>query len=272
MKILLTSILFPMTTVNALSASSLSIPLPKPPSLSSSTGPSGGGITDDIVVTSAPWRITLDIGREPLANMPFKWARSGCRMPLVIPCDIQSDKKIVPQGDTVSFTGPDGAVISPIVGGNWDRSNNRELTMDFTFPQYMERRDVWIDAGTTLTLSGIVYTKDELDKLDREFYDARDEAWELGGQLNDIAQLIDGPKQWNEELQKWEKRTDGIPSILRQMQLRAKHLAAQTKQKQKSNQRPRPNDLSEGGSFPGSTSNVFVQKQGVIKIGNVIAG
>ena len=61
---------------------------------------------------SSPWRVALDIGREPLANMPFEWARSGCRMPLVIPTDFSADNVLSPKSETVMFTGPNGAVVS----------------------------------------------------------------------------------------------------------------------------------------------------------------
>merc|ERR1712018_932218 len=114
--------------------------------------------------------------------------------------------------------------------------------------------------------------KDELDGLDQDFYKARDEAWEIGKELNEIAKKVDGPKQWNEEKQTWEKRTDGVPSIFSQIQKRMKHAIAKAKQKQKSDLRPSRNDLSEVGSIPGVVTNggIYVQKQGTIKIGNVV--
>ena len=256
------------------SFSSMGIPMPTPQSNMEPSSSPPLSDSNEYAVTANPWRLTLDIGREPLANMPFNWARSGCRMPLVIACDVRSDKKLIPKADTVSFTGPNGAVVSPVQGGEWKISNdNTEIQCELTFPKYMERRDVWIDAGTTMTLLGRVYTKEELDRLDQEFYEARDEAWELGGELNEIAKKIEGPKQWNEEKQQWERRMDGVPSIFAQMQKRAQHMAAQAKQKQKANQRPSLNDLSEGGTVPGfNEKSVFIQKQGVIKIGNVVAG
>ena len=254
---------------DALSASSLSIPAPTS-SMATSSAPIVDTLATDVV--ASPWRITLDIGREPLANMPFDWARSGCRMPLVIPCDFQSDQKVIPQAETVSFTGPTGAVVSALQGGTWEVNNSKDLSFQLTFPEYMERRDVWIDAGTILTLQGTIYTKNELERLDQEFYQAREEAWEIGGELNEIAKQVEGPKKWNEEKQVWEKRTDGVPSIFSQMQKRVKMLGAQAKQKQKANQRPSLNDLSEAGSIPGINSNVFIQKQGLVKIGNVVAG
>merc|ERR1712224_54310 len=224
-------------------------------------------------ITSSPWRITLDIGREPLASMPFKWARSGCRMPLVIPCHLRSDRKVIPRSESVSFTGPNGAVTSPIQGGEWEIKNgDTELNLELAFPEYVERRDVWIDAGTVLSLCARTYKKDEIDELDRNFYEAREEAWELGKELNEITKKIEGPKQWNEEKQAWEKRTDGIPSVFSQIQKRIKHAAAQANQKRKADLRPSLNDLSEIGSIPGVSNGVYIQKEGVIKIGNAVAG
>ncbi|KAL3933658.1 MAG: hypothetical protein SGBAC_010296 [Bacillariaceae sp.] len=258
--------------------SDLSMPAPRgsmPPSSSASPSRNAQQQQQHQVdaITSNPWRLTLDIGREPLANMPFNWARSGCRMPMVIPCDFQSDQKLIPRSDTVSFTGPNGAVVSPVLGGEWKISNDKEFKCDLTFPKYMERRDVWIDADTTVTLLATVYTKEELDRLDQEFYEAREEAWELGGELNEIANQIEGPKKWNEEKQAWEHRMDGVPNLFSRMQKRAKHLAAQAKQQQKADARPGLNDLSEGGTIPGfSERGLFIQKQGLVKIGNVVAG
>mmetsp|Transcript_7902 Transcript_7902/g.19059 ORF Transcript_7902/g.19059 Transcript_7902/m.19059 type:complete len:282 (+) Transcript_7902:101-946(+) len=271
MKLLSILALLPVSA-EALSAASLSFPTP-PSAMTPSSAPRSTASQVD-AVTANPWRLTLDIGREPLANMPFDWARSGCRMPMVIPCDFQSDKKLIPRADTVSFTGPNGAVVSPVQGEEWEISNNdKEIKCELTFPKYMERRDVWIDAGTTLTLLGSVYTKEELERLDQEFYEAREEAWELGGELNEIADQIEGPKKWNEEKQVWEKRMDGVPNIFSQMQKRVQHLGAQAKQKQKANQRPSLKDLSDGGTIPGfSEKGLFIQKHGLVKIGNVVAG
>lgn len=272
MKVLSILSLLPLTAESFSAAAGGLIPTTPLPNMAPSSSPPLVDSNEEVITTFNSWRLSLDIGREPLANMPFEWARSGCRMPLVISCDFQSDQKLIPQAGTVSFTGPNGAVVSPVQGGEWKISNN-DFQCELTFPKYMERRDVWIDAGTTLTLLGTVYTKEELDRLDQEFYEAREVAWELGGELNEIAKKIEGPKQWNEEKQQWEKRTDGVPSIFSQMQKRVQHFRAQAKQKQKADQRPSPNDLSDGGSMPGfNERSLFIQKQGLIKIGNVVAG
>ena len=89
-------------------------------------------------IETAPWRVVLDIGREPLSTMPFDWARSGCRMPLVVPCDFTRDS-LQPQSDTVSFTGPGGAVIRPIQGGHVQLKNDKELKFTLSFPETLAR-------------------------------------------------------------------------------------------------------------------------------------
>jgi len=158
--------------------------------------------------------------------------------------------------------------VRPIEGGNWKLSKDKkQLSLSLTFPEYFERSDVYVDAGTPITLQTRVYTKDEVDTLNKEYYEARDEAWALGEELNNISRMINGPKQWNEKSQAWEKRTDGIPSFLVQGQKRMRHLAAETLQKQKGDLRPDPNSLSERGTLPGLDSDVFIVKQGTIRIG-----
>ncbi len=142
------------------------------------------------ILSSAPWRIVLDIGREPLSRMPFDWARSGCRMPLVVPCDIsrscQSDDDddeeekmlVLPMSDTVSFTSSSGAVVRPVLGGEWKVSDDqRQVSFSLTFPETMQRRDVTIAGGTTLDLIGRMYTQAELDQLNDAYYQAREHTW-----------------------------------------------------------------------------------------------
>jgi len=242
-----------------------SIPYPQSASYKSQTNPHAAAADS---TTLAPWRVVLDIGREPLASMPFNWARSGCRLPLKIPLNFQSDNVVVPKTETVSFTGPGGAVVRPIQGGSWKLSNDqKQLSLSLTFPEAMERRDVWIDAETSVTLEGRVFTQKELDQLNQEFYEARDEAWALGEELNNINKIKYGPKKWNEEKQVWEKRTDSLPSIFVQGQKRMQLLAAQNLQKQKNEKRPNPNTLSERGSLPGIKGNVYIAKEGTIRLG-----
>ena len=109
-------------------------------------------------------------------------------MPIVVPCDFLPNQKVQPRSDVVSFTGPDGAVVAPIQGGNWETDKEKgALSMTLTFPESMARRDVTIEAGTTMTLKGKVFAKSEIDNLNQEFYKARDKVWKIGGELNDIS-------------------------------------------------------------------------------------
>lgn len=263
-------LLLPLLPIAA-AFSSLSVP--RPSSVTTTTtknqiiDSSGAATTTPAAAVASSWRVVLDIGREPLSSMPFDWARSGCRMPLVIPCDFWSDQSVQPRSETVSFTGPNGAVTAPVQGGTWEWSNDKkDLSLTLSFPESFARRDVSIDAGTTIQLSGRVYTKTELDKLNEEFYKARDETWKIGGEVNDMTRRQGAPKKWNEEKQQWEKRYEN-ESILSQVQKRISLMGAQAVQKQKANQRPNPNTLSsDRGWFPGIEDDAFVQKEGVITI------
>jgi len=251
----------------------------------SNVGSNSDPITNNDVAAAAPWRVVLDIGREPLANMPFDWARSGCRMPLKIPCDFtistvssssssSSQKQTVePQMDTVSFTGPDGAVIRPIQsGGAWNINSGgklqqkpyQDLTFALQFPETLERRDVTIDAGTTLHLTGQLYTQSVIDRLNQEFYNAREEAWELGAELNDMVNIQGPPKKWNEELNKWEKKSKTV-NPLHWAQKNLAYNSAKARQSQANERRPDPNSLSEKGALPGISDGVYVVKEGLVK-------
>lgn len=222
------------------------------------------------VANSAPWRVAMDIGREPLARMPSDWARSGCRMPLVFPCDfsISAEMKsniLQPHSKTVSFTGPDGAVVKPIEGRKWSLSkDSKELTCCFTVPERMERRDVYIEAGTDLYLSGRVYTQTELDQLNKEYYKAREELWAAGGELGDIYDRQEASKKWNKETEKWEKRySNENPLKFASKQLI--YWGVKAKQHRIMNMRPDLNTLSERGSMPGVEGGIYVAKGGVVR-------
>ena len=129
----------------------------------------------------------MDIGREPLARMPFDRAPQGTPMPLVVPSDFvgkntvtaDTDASFVkPQSNTVGFTGSSGAVKSPIWGGEWSLSENvSRLTFSFTVLKELWRGDVYVEAGTALVLSTRVYTQTELDRLNQEYYKAHKELW-----------------------------------------------------------------------------------------------
>ena len=256
-----------------------------------------------VASTSSSWRLVLDIGREPLSSMPFDWARSGCRMPLVIPCDFELssgggiDNAVLPRSDTVSFTGENGAVVSPIVGGTWKVENNKskennkpqKLSFTLNFPETFARRDVTIEGGSTMTLEGGFYTKSTIDQLNANYYEARDKVWELGKELNDMNKRQEAPKKWNEEKQQWEKRYP-TENIMTQIQKRVEMATLQATQNKKNELRPNPKMISSDyGTLPGivvaantngiSSGNdddekepVYMQKYGIVKIGNAVAG
>lgn len=291
------------------------IPVPVPPNgfqnypnnlahPTTTAGPVASPTTTTTTTTTAPWRIVLDIGREPLSRMPFDWARSGCRMPLVVPCDFvltsthsQNNKGdddgndgklstlVVPRTDTVSFTGQNGAVIRPVQGGTWefdtnsgvvdaignDDGNNADgkplptqLSFSLTFPETLQRRDVTIEAGTTLELSGRVFSKAELDALNEAYYEAREHTWQIGGELNEAQKRQGAAKRWNEEKQQWEKRY-GNENPVTALQNRWKYWTAKAQMDAKQRQRPDANDLSERGGFPSVDNGLYVAKGGIIR-------
>lgn len=222
--------------------------------------------TSDVVASS--WRLALDIGREPLARMPFDWARSGCRMPLVIPTDFVSESNaLVPHSDTVSFTGPDGAVVRSISGEKWELSKDEKaISLSYYLPEEMNRRDVYLEAGTELFLSGRVYTKREYDSLNQEYYQAREEVWKAGGEIGDIYDRQNASKKWDEESGKWVKRyEDTNPLLIAQKQML--YWAAKAKQGQKMSQRPDLNEMSDRGSLPGVEGGVYIANGGTVRVG-----
>ena len=218
-----------------------------------------------------PWRVALNIGREPLSRMPFDWARSGCRMPLIIPCDFgrteNNSNPLLPQSKTVSFTGPEGAVVKPIQGGEWKLTKDfKELTFSFLMPETLIRRDVTIDAGTTLELSGRVYSQAELDELNDEYYQAREAVWQVGGELSEISDREGAAKKWNKENARWEKRyPQENPMLFAQKQIT--YWAAKARQNQRQSQRPDLNMLSDRGNLPGVEGGLYISKAGILRAG-----
>ena len=223
--------------------------------------------------TSSPWRITLDIGREPLATgMPFDWARSGCRLPLTIPCDFASSAHVTPRTETIFFTGPDGAVVRPIEGGSWEwktdenGSNKDNFRFTLTFPEEMSRRDVSIDAGTTIECSGTMYSQDDVDRLNKDFYEAREATWQVGGELNQMTQRQGAAKKWNEESNQWEERY-AKENPFSQASKQFQYWMAKQNQNRKHQQRPDPQDLSEVGTFPTFSEGVYMLNGGIVRRG-----
>jgi len=274
--------------------------------------------------------VVVDIGREPLARMPFDWARQGSRMPLVIPSNFilsssqssstsastsrtisrtstgnnsnrnsndnsnysnNNNLKLIvhPQLDNVGFTGPEGAVQSPIQGGKWklsskdnnsssnnniaaaaatDNDNNDdndssttmtttsssssplELTFSYTLTEELRRNDVYLEAGIELFLSTRVYTKTTLDRLNKEYYTAREKMWKDGEDLNVISNRQGASKKWNTQTEQWEKRYPN-ENPFQFIKKQISYWGAKVKQNQTRNQRPEVETLSDsGGKLP----------------------
>lgn len=218
--------------------------------------------------TTGPWRIALNIGREPSTSMPSEWAASGCRLPLVIKCDFnEKNGEVVPQEENCRFTGPDGEVVRPIQTGVWSsNNNNRNLKFSLNFPQELARRDVTIDAGTEIFCEGLVYSTNDLKRMNEKFYKSRDETWKAGEAYNEISRRKEASKKWNDETGQWEKRYGEEPllsAFTKQMNL----MNVKRKSERENSDRPNPKTLSlDSGPFPGFDSDVYIKKEGVVKI------
>ena len=237
------------------------------------------------VEESIPWRIVLDLGREPLATgLPFDWGRSGCRLPMKIPCHFTMRRQsstdntdsssgtttttnlvVTPISDTVSFTGPEGAVVRPVEGGEWSFvEQKQQLTFALVFPESMARRDVSLAPGTMLQCTGTAYTQSELDRRNDEFYRARDAVWDVGQELNERSRRTEAPKKWNEQTQQWEQRYSP-ENPLSWMKQRVSYWSAKARQDQTNRQRPSANDLSSVGRLPGIEDPVYIAKGGIVR-------
>jgi hypothetical protein len=236
----------------------------------------GLGITNDetsrAVADTGSWRIVLNIGREEFSTMPFGWGASGCRMPLVIKADFNAqDNAVVPRDENCRFTGPGGEVVTPIRPGTWSTKNERNLEFSLNFPEKLQRRDVSLEAGTEIVCEGLVYSKDVIKELNERFYEAREDKWKAGKELNDVSRRKEASKKWNESKQRWEKRHDDEPiwsTIGKRLQL----MKAEGETRKKNAERPSPQSLSLQGPFPGFDNNVFMVKEGTIKINGRVAG
>jgi hypothetical protein len=219
-----------------------------------------------LATTAGPWRIALNIGREPSTSMPSEWAASGCRLPLVIKCDFDENGDVVPQQENCRFTGPDGEVVKPIQKGGWSSKNDRNLKYSLHFPQELTRRDVTLDAGTEIFCEGLVYSTNDLKKMNDKFYKARDDTWKAGEELNEVNRRKEAPKKWNEDKGEWDKRYEEEP-LLSKLGKQINLMNVKRKSEQSNADRPNPKTLSlDSGPFPGFDSDVFIQKTGIIKI------
>ena len=188
-------------------------------------------------------------------------------MPLVVPCNFEDNFLVIPQKDTLSFTGPDGANVKPIEGGKWKLSDDaKQMSFTLNVPKKLTRRDVYIDAGTELSLTGRVYTQAEMDQLNADYYEAREELWKAGGEMADVYDRANASKKWNEETKRWEKRyASENPLSFARKQLT--YWGAKAKQSQKLSQRPDINTLSDKGMLPGEDNGVYMAKGGVVRVG-----
>lgn len=207
--------------------------------------------------TEPGWRVALNIGREGITSKNPAWAASGARMPVVVECDFDESGKVLPRSDFVSFTGPNGAEVYPVEPGEWKLKNERELEFTLEFPKQMTRRDVTLGPGT-VTCRGNVYTQDDLKELNDQFYQARNEKWKAGADMNAILDRQEAPKKWDEASKQWVVRYPQ-ESILTQLSTRAQLFLAQQKENLEKSKRPNPKELSlEAGVFPGVNSRVFM--------------
>jgi len=239
--------------------------------------------TDTTSNSSHPWRIVMDIGREPLARMPFNWARQGVRMALVVPTDFGSQllsnsnsettirRFVAPRSETVGFTGPEGAQESPIVGNEWSLSkDDTYFSASYTIANELRKKDIVIEAGTELVLSTRLYTQTELNRLNEEFYKTREAMWSTGGNLNDAKDRQQSSKKWNSTTERWEQRyPDDNPFAI--VKSKVLYWMQNAKQEKARNERPEVESLSDrGGNLPGVGNDdeyVYLVQQGVVRYG-----
>lgn len=213
------------------------------------------------------WRVALNVGRESFTAKNPAWAASGARMPVVVECEFDGSGKVIPRRDYVSFTGPSGEEIFPVKGGEWKLKNERELEFSLEFPEQMNRRDVSLGPGT-VKCQGMIYGQDKLKELNEQFYQARDQKWKAGEQVNAILDRQQAPKKWDESQGEWVARYPE-ESILTRLASRAQLFVAQQKESLESTKRPNPKYLSLEGRFPGVKSPAFMyNKDNKLKEGN----
>eukprot|EP00542_Grammatophora_oceanica_P013077 CAMPEP_0194033596 /NCGR_PEP_ID=MMETSP0009_2-20130614/6226_1 /TAXON_ID=210454 /ORGANISM="Grammatophora oceanica, Strain CCMP 410" /LENGTH=280 /DNA_ID=CAMNT_0038674311 /DNA_START=115 /DNA_END=957 /DNA_ORIENTATION=+ len=223
------------------------------------------------------WRITLNIGREPGTFMDGRWAASGARLPVTVPCDFHEDGNLVPKEDTVEFTITGGAVQKAVESGNWDLKDNRHLTFTLGFPDGVAKNDVSLPAGAKVTCKGLLYTLPDLQELNEHYYAARDESWKAEETVTSIGKRREAPKKWNPVKQQWEKRYSEEP-LWGQVTKKFDLWKAQQEENRRNSQRPDPNSLSlDNGPFPGLESYVHIVKDGKMTIqqgvgGNTVVG
>ena len=258
----------------------------KPPAREGSRWTAAGGTPDG-------WRLALDVGREAGTAMPAGWARSGCRLPLVVRCDFEGGDgggggggwgwgrtakageatatagRVVPKVDEVRFTGPGGEVRGRIEGGEWKASPSSGeggggigLSFGLSFPDELSRRDVTLRG--TVRCEGTLYSTEGLRELDAEYYAARDAKWEAGKAAGEALERAEAPRRWNPESERWERRyeEEGAASKLWK---RARYLLAERRERSVTDRRPMPKELSmDCGPFPGIEGEAYARRGGRI--------
>lgn len=225
---------------------------------------------DALVFNHEGWRIAMSIGRESGTGMPNDWASSGCRLPVVVQCDFRQEEAststqkniVVPLTGDVRFTGPDGEVVHPVEKGEWSLVGGRELSFTLSFPEKLVRRDVTLDGD--VRLEGLLYSVEELKKMDEKFYEARNDRWDAGEALNDVDRRQNAPKKWNPSTNQWERRF-GDEGLLSQLGKQVNLLVAERSEQKVNRDRPMPKGLSLGcGPFPGVKGDVYFRKEGKV--------
>jgi len=220
-------------------------------------------VTSALQTTACGWRVALNIGREPLTLMPPSWASSGARLPLVIKCDFTADGQVVSQKGEVRFTGPSGEVVKPVGKGEWSLRSNRFLSFTLNFPESLCKRDVELDAGTTVVCEGLVYSKGDLNAMNQRFYEARDKTDVVANDLI-FSRQKQAPRVWDKEKGKWVERYSETKVL--DATKRIKLFFLEGAEKREMSKRPNLTQLSlDSGPFPGVDGNVFVAKTGLVK-------
>jgi len=197
-------------------------------------------------------------------------------MPLIIKCNFTDDGKVASISGDVRFTGPKGEMINLVDPGEWDVTNNRDLSFQLTFPEIVERLDVVLNPGCTICCEGLVFSENDLRELDKKFYRARSTTDDANVKVQDVKRRREAPRKWNFETEQWEQRFKS-ESILSRTFKRSKLFGAQLMEARESVKRPNNGEISiESGPFPGFDCKVFLGKQGKIKtkmrLGDAIIG
>ena len=221
--------------------------------------------------SSGGWRVALNLGREKLTTMPKGFASTGARFPLVMNCNFTDDGKVTVMGGNVRYTLIEGEVVKPVSVGTWKLSNNRDLSFSLVFPETMERNGVEF-GPCEVFCEGLLYTKDDLDALDREFYSARSITDDVNAEVKEEKRRREAPKKWNFKTERWEKRYKK-ESIVSTVGKRFKKLTAGVMEERQNKKRPTPSDLSlERGQFPNIECDVFLGRGGEVRIKGGVIG